>query len=437
MHFKKGRSQTAISKTVHRAFAAAGVGVLIATLAVAVESRGADLRSTPLFDGERTALHTGAVINYWGGAFSPGSTAGITLQGDVVHSGDGAYRIDLAPTAPGQFGFFQTFSSELKGQLQRSTRDLTSFEMFETYVRNDTGAPFDLVLEIKDYRDSNSQRAQRTFAIPAGGWTKVSTPLSLTSGWSVSGTPQLDRTYALSFLVKPTVATLSGPIYFDDARLIEPGGPLDPLTAPIGEVAEALARRTFLGMWGARNRETSLVPNVSTDADAGALNTTSGVVWALPSAVRRGWVSASDADAYMSKLADSLNANLDQTTYLPTRFLGLSTGGPLGGGEESPVDAAFLALGLHQYKSQPGVDASLASKLDAVENRFDFSALASSNGWRLNYVPGSGLSGGTYSGYTTEGKVISLAAALSDSHPVALSQLWNSDTYRTVASLVD
>ncbi|MAT70699.1 MAG: hypothetical protein CMJ58_14385 [Planctomycetaceae bacterium] len=390
-----------------------------------------NMRSSPLFDGERVDIRAGVanpVINNWGGQFNAGSTSGVSLQSAVTRSGSGAYRVDLGTAAPGQTKFFQTFATELTSLAGRNTRDLTYFEAFETYVRNDTGADLTFELELKDYRDTVAHSATRPFTIPAGaGWTKVSTPLDLGSGWSVSGSPQLDQTYAMSFRVRPDSQTASGAIYLDDARLIEPGGALNPLTAPIGDVAEALARRTFHGLWAQRSRQSGIVPNTSTTAALGALNATTGLVWALPSAVRRGWITQADADGYMSQLTDTLNHNLDQTSYLPSRFLGLTTGDREP--EESTIDAAFLAIALHQYKSQPGLDATLAAKVDQTVNRFNFAAFAFGDGWGFGFQNGAAISG-RYTGYTTEGKTISLAAELSDAHHVDLEQLWHSDTFR-------
>src|SRR5215471_4078384 len=89
------------------------------------------------------------------------------------------------------------------------------------------------------------------------------------------------------------------------------------------------SKRQFMGLWAARNKTSGLIPNSSDNIALGALNTTTGVVWNLPSAIRRGWVTQSDADAYMTQLVSTLNHNRNQTTYLPTRFLDLVTGAPV------------------------------------------------------------------------------------------------------------
>ena len=170
----------------------------------------------------------------------------------------------------------------------------------------------------------------------------------------------------------------------------------------------------------------------------GALNTTTGVVWNLPSAVRRGWVSQADADAYMGQLVTTLNTNRNQTTYLPTRFLDLVTGAPVTDHEESSIDASFIALALHNYKSQAATPVALHDAIDTLENRFNFAAFSGVGAFRQAYFQPTGQFGCcTYGGYTNENKVIALAAELSDDHHVPLANQWNQDVGRVLASLVD
>ena len=92
---------------------------------------------------------------------------------------------------------------------------------------------------------------------------------------------------------------------------------------------------------------------------------------------------------------------------------------------------------MHNYKSQSGIaDPMLASKIDAVENSFNFAAFARVNdAFNESYTPGSGFVPYTYSGYTNENKVISLAAAISTAHNVPLASTWNADTGRQLVSV--
>ena len=404
---------------------------LVCAVASASSLRAGDLSFVPLFDGERSDS-----LNLWGGPFLAGNITGFTKQSTVVRSGVGAYQANLGTVPNDGFRFFQTFSSEVIGTPgYRQDRDLTAFQTLEGYVRNDTAVPLTFSLELKDYRDSNSHRANRSYTLPAGGWTRIEAPLDLGSGWNVSGTPDLKRTFAVSFLVDADFGTATGSLYLDDFALRENGPSVDPSTAPIEEVVERLAHRQFNALWAARNKTSGIIPNSSDNARLGALNTTTGVVWTLPSAVRRGWVPQAEADAYMGQLVTSLNTNRNQTTYLPTRFLDLVTAAPVTDHEESSIDAAFIALALHNYKSQAATPVALRDSIDALQSRFDFSAFVRPQAYNHAYFPSSGFAGNTYSGYTNENKVITLAADLSDNVPLA--SMWNKDTGRVLAHLVN
>lgn len=413
----------------------AAVAGLFAIALCAPRVWAGDLSLVPLFDGER-----GDLLNLWGGTFNAGNTSGFTKQATVVHSGSAAYRANLGSVPSGGFRFFQTFSSALPGTASyRQDRDLTQYQTFQGYVRNDAGNPLTLTLEIKDYRDSTANAATRSFTIPAGGtWQPITTSLDLSSGWNVTGSPDLTRTFAVSFLVNANSGPLNGSLYLDDVALVEKGPSIDAATAPIQDVVERLAKRQFMGLWAARNRTSGLIPNSSDNVAIGALNTTTGVVWNLPAAIRRGWVAQSDADTYMTQLVSSLNTNRNQTTYLPTRFLDLVTAAPVTDHEESSIDTAFVALALHKYKQQPGTPAALKSSIDTLENRFDFSAFSGPAAFKQAFFQPTGQFGCcTYDGFTNENKVIALAAALSTSHNVPLASMWNKDVGRSLTSLVE
>jgi len=409
--------------------------ILWSAFAIALSSHacGGDLGVVPLFNGERSDA-----LNLWGGPLNRGSTDAFVKQSTVVHSGSGAYRVDLGNADP--FEFFFTSSSALTGSVaHRQDRDLTQYQLLEGWVRNDAGNPLTLTLEVKDYRDSLAHRARRSYTIPAGGvWTRIEAPLDLGSGWLVDGVPDLSRTYILAFGVEESMGQLNGSLYLDDFHLIENGPSIDVATAPIETIVERLARRQFMALWSARNKNSGLIPNSSDNVAIGALNTTTGVVWNLPSAIRRGWVAQADADAYMNQLVATLNSNRNQTTYLPTRFLDLATGNPVTDYEESSIDAAFLALALHHYKSQTATPEVLREAIDSLQERFNFAAFATPGAFRQAYFQPTGQFGCcTYSGYTNENKVIALAAALSEAFHVPLASQWNKDTGRTLAHLVD
>jgi hypothetical protein len=394
-------------------------------------ARAGDLGIVPLLDGERSDS-----LNLWGGQLGLGNALTFIKESSVVHSGTGAYQANLGTITNGGFEFFQTFSSSLPSNASyRQDRDLTQYQSLQGYVMNSTTVPLTFSLELKDYRDSNANRAVRSYTIQPGAWQPIVAPLDLSSGWTVTGTPDLSRTFALSFLVNNNSADTFGSIYLDDFTLQEKGPSIDVQTAPITDIVERLAKRQFMGLWAARNKTSGLIPNSSDNVAVGALNTTTGVVWNLPSAVRHGWVTQAAADAYMTQLVGTLNTNRNQTTYLPSRMPDLVTGAPTGNKEESTIDAAFLALALHNYKSQPATPTVLRTSIDALENRFDFSAFTRPNAFNQAYFPSTGFAANTYSGYTNENKVISLAAAVSTAHNVPLASTWNQDTGRVLTSL--
>ena len=407
---------------------------LLAPFLITLSATAGDLSTIPLIDGERAGN-----LNYWGGPFGNGNISSIFKQSAIVHSGQNAYQVNLGSISSGGFGFFQTFSSGFgPSTAYRQTRNLEHFNSLGGYVRNDTGTDFTLKLELKDYRDSGSHQAFRRFEVPAdGNWTNILAPLDLgAGGWTVVGSPDLSRTFAVSFIVEATHGPVGGSVYLDDVQLSEPGS-LDIQTAPISDIVDQLAHRQFDGLWSARSRTHGLIPNTSHDANTSAMNTTAGVLWMLPSAVRHGWVTQADADAYAGQLASTLGANLDQTTYLPSRFADLSTASPRTNAEESSIDAAFVALALHHYKSQPAASAALRQAIDDVQNRFQFDAFSSGGRFRMAYFPDRGITPSSYDGYTNEGKVISLAAAVSDDHQVPIEDNWNADTFRSRAHLVN
>ena len=189
-----------------------------------------DLNTVPLLNGERADS-----LNLWGGTLGRGNSISFARQTAVVHSGAGAYQANLGSIPEDGSKFFQTFSSAVSGiPGYRQDRNLTRYETLDGFVRNDTGAPLTFSLELKDYRDSTSHSAVRSYTIPAGGtWTNVVAPLDLATGWTVTGTPDLTRTFAVSFLVNADSGAANGSLYLDDFNLTENGPSIDVATAPI------------------------------------------------------------------------------------------------------------------------------------------------------------------------------------------------------------
>src|SRR3990172_9517033 len=92
----------------------------------------------------------------------------------------------------------------------------------------------------------------------------------------------------------------------------------------------------------------------------------------------------------MNVLVPKLNHNRGLTTYLPTRFLDLVSAEPVTDHEESSIDAAFMALALHNYKSQPATPAELRDLIDVLENRFNFQAFSDPGAFKQAYFQPTG-----------------------------------------------
>lgn len=388
----------------------------------------ADLSVVPLFDAERSEL-----VNNWGGAWNAGTMRSLVAQSECVHSGRRALCLELGPTSAGQVHYAQCLASGFGRTPQHhQTRDLACFERLSFYVTNATGAPLDGVLQVKDYRDSLDHCALFRFALPeAAQWRAVEIPLRLDApGWSTEGQPDLTRVVTLDFGFRPQAALAGGRVYLDELALTEPGGPLDVATASITKLVEWLARRQWDGLWAARSRAHGMVPIHSYQSSDTGLNSTAAVLWMLPSAVRHGWVASDEADRYVALLVQTVDRLLDRSKYVPPRNVDWVTLEPSLLPEESSVDAAFLALAMHQYKSLATTPAALRQAIDRAQERFDFSAFACPAGWHMAYRYSTrssreGLVEWVYDGYTNEGNLVSLAAHLAHRRHVPIATHWN------------
>ncbi len=394
-----------------------------------------DLARIPLFNGERHES-----CNTWGGAWGIGNMRDISVQSHCVHSGRRALCVELGEVEAGQSRHFQCLASGFgRAELYHQTRDLTRYERLEFYVRNATNVSMRGTLQVKDHRDTLEHRALYQFELPATAeWLQVVVPLSIAQpGWTIHGQPDLSRILTLDFMVEPETALPGGRVYWDDIVLVEPGGSLDIATSPLRAIVERLAERQWAALWTARNREHGLIPNHSYQSTDAGLNTTAALLWMLPAAQRRNWITSKEADRYVGQLLETLGRVLDQAKYLPPRSMDWVTLKP-SIPEESSVDAAFLSLALHQYKAQPEISSTLRETIEQIENRFNFAPFACPAGWSMafRYTPPDGFVSLTYNGYTNEAKVISLAAHLSKHNHVPIETCWNSDVHRVRAQLV-
>jgi hypothetical protein len=403
-------------------------------------SNKVDLSVTPLFDGQRTEL-----VNTWGGTWQAGSMQKISVQPASTQRGRTALTAETGSLSAGRETYLQCFACGFgPSRAYYQTRDLARYSALRFTIANDTGAALDAALQLKDFRDSMRHRAVYHYSLPAkGDWQQVEVPLSLAApNWAAEGSPDLTRILTVDFKFAPRKAISAGRICLASVELVEKGGPLDIDSSPVRALVDRMAHRQWDALWAARNRENGLIANNSYQSTDAGLNCTAGVLWMLPAATRRHWIEKDEADRYVQTLVSTINRLLDKAHYLPPRNVDWVTLKPSLLPEESAVDAAFLALAMHQYKTLSRTPAPLRQAIDHTENRFDFSAFARPNGWRMSYRCGDrygppGFVPFIYDGYTNEGNVISLAAHLAVQHHVPIETLWNADVMRVRKPVVE
>jgi len=429
-----------------------------------------DISRVPFWDGE-TQDPASLLLNRFGGGASGGTAVTVThvtasAGAGAVRSGKGAFRIDTNGTiAAGTDGFFTIALTGFgPSAAYIDSRDITRFDALEFWLRNDTGSPFALIVEIKDYRDTGDHKAERSYDIPAtADWRAVSVPLAPLdggNGWTVTGSPDPGRTRLIAVKIEASAGTaVSGSIYLDDMILLEQGGELDARTGNIDAIVDRIARRQFHGLWGSRDRDNGLVPGISAFADLLALNGAAALIKMLPVAVNLGWVTRSAADDYVALVVDTLGnvmdgvAATDNGGFLPPRYVDRVTLTPMvpimptmpdPGPEESSVDAAFMFLALYQYQALPTTPAALRTAIDGLLQRFNFAAFSDSVGdpvgWKLAYLYDTQtFTEGTYDGYSGEVWLISLAAHLqrNPSFRVDIATHYHSGVKRVQDYLID
>ncbi len=346
----------------------------IARAAIAPASQKVDLSITPLFDGYRTEL-----VNTWGGAWQAGSMQKLSIQPARTRGGRPALTAEMGPLAAGRETYLQCLACGFgPTRAYYQTRDLARYSALRITIANDTKAVLDAALQLKDYRDNLRKRAVYHYSLPAkGDWQQIEAPLSLAAPqWTVEGSPDLTRILTVDFTFAPQKEIPAGRIYLANVELVERGGPLDIDTSPLRALVDRVAHRQWDALWAARSRNNGLIPNNSYQSTDAGLNCTAGVLWMLPAATRRHWIAQDEADRYVQTLLGTIDLLLDKAHYLPPRNVDWVTLKPSLLPEESAVDAAFLALALHQYKMLGSTPSALRQAIDRTENRFNFSAFA-------------------------------------------------------------
>lgn len=406
-----------------------------------------DISHVPLLDGE-TISGGNDLRNRFGGAttLAFNTTVSRTLDPALVRTGNGAMKLDVGVSL-GQFGFVITaLGGTEPTNAHFDTRDLTWFEEIRFFVRNQTGSSFTLRFEVKDYRDSNSHRASQNYVIGAADqWTEVVVPLDLAApGWVIQGSPDFSRARQVAMLVEANQGSaVNGSVILDDMVLVEPGGSIDPATAPINDVIARLAERQFRSMWGAVDPSSGALETNAQNGRVMAMNSTSSLIKLLPGAIERGWVTRGEADALLTTMVATMNTGMNNQAamgggYLPARYMDRVTFTPTNP-EESVIDGAFMFLALYGYKSQAGIDVGLKTSIENLLDRFDFASFQlPGGGWDFAYNHNTNsFTGFGYNGYGGEIWSISLAAHLAQVKHVDITTNFHSGTVRSASFLVD
>jgi len=132
-----------------------------------------NVADVPVWDAERQDSG-GSLINYLGGNVVAEAQATVGRVTDVVHSGQGAYRMDtVGSIAPGNFAFVQmTLGAAGFSAPYVDTRDLTHYQEVSLWIRNRSGTAFTLELGIKDYpgHDRDGQPIRGTTGVFNVAW---------------------------------------------------------------------------------------------------------------------------------------------------------------------------------------------------------------------------------------------------------------------------
>lgn len=308
-----------------------------------------------------------------------------------------------------------------------TSRDLSACESLAFALNNTSGAPFQLVVEGKDYRDSLDHRfVYRIPVTAAAGYKRYTVPFA---SMQRIGQPDIKRMRFIAFVFETGEIPVHGTVLFDDVSLREAGAVVESEKADFSTLTLILARRQFLGLWGSRSGS-GLVPLNSAYVDILALNSTGGLVQVLPDAVINRWITSEEADAYILNLCNTLQQLTAAGNYLPPRYVDSVTLRPAYALEESPIDAAIVAMALKKYAGWT-LSASVRAAINATLAQFDFGAFATPTGWSLAFdLVGMQFIPATYSSYSGEVFLLSLAAHLVGESRVPIETLWNSGSER-------
>lgn len=422
--------------------------LVLVCLLTNIDVTAADLREFPFCNGECANSPDRKLVTNIGTPFVHLGDTGckVVKTNDLaeVHSGKGAFEISVN-TADQHYAFFMLAVHGFYGNENPSpywqSRDLSRVSSIEFWFDNRTGTEFTLKLELKDYRDSNEHTLFQRVNVPAAiGWRKYQVTISQ---MEQNGNPDLHRIRFLAYVIEELAGQqVDGTLYFDDMTFRELGGSIDVSTASDAVLSNVLARRMIVALWGSRDREHGLVPRNSAFANHSAINSTGGLIALLPVAVERKWLARSNTDAYVDQVCDTLKTLMLDRRYVPSRYVdsrtleavGVPADNGVGGDfEESPVDAAILALALVKYRVWlSNRNPTLVDKINSTLNQFDFKAFFDpAGGFRFGFmIDVEKFKVGFYDSYSTEVYLLALTAQVAGSRRVSIKNSWNAGVHR-------
>ncbi len=412
-----------------RTFLAVGL-VVVSDIA-----HGADVRVYPLANGEVAATPDGALVTNIGTPIIAleGCTLRKTTSASEIRAGLGGFvaNVDTRPRGyTGLGAILHGFAAEdVFHHPFYFTRDLSLVDSVLLSLDNRTGTSFRLKVEIKDFRDSTANSLLAYITIPAtAGWQNYSVRLA---DMQRVGTPDITRVRNLFFVVERVSAEAVGDVCFDELLFREAGPVVESSTASAATIDGILLRRMFIGLYGSRDAATGLIPLNTAYGDVVATNSTAAGLLLLPVAVSSGYITRSKADAWVNQVCTTLSRL--RWNHVPPRYLNPRTLQANFTIEESPLDAALLALGLVKWNTYTGGNnLGLTSKINAQLNRFKFSSFfVGGQGFRLKYDPVAKVfDTNFYQDVSGEVWVMSLVAHLVGPTKIPIEQSWNTGTGR-------
>ncbi len=387
-------------------------------------------RLIPLVNGEVASTPDGAMVSNFGTPFV--QLEGTTLRKitNPTRSGSGAFEATVDTRGAGHTGFgVSSHGFYVGGATYYQTRDYSSIESITFFWDNQTGTPYRIKVQLRDGRDDGNHQLQQWIAITAQpGYRQYAFTIGRMQR---IGSPDLKKTRNFFFVIEPTENQVVGTIRIDDVVAKERGSRVTPATATAAVLDEVMLRRSMLQLINGLDSQTGLAYLNTSFADVLAINSTAMTLAILPVAVQRGYITRTQMETIAARVCITLSQI--SWNYVPPRYLESRTLAPHFKIEESPLDAAILALSLYKVKAYIGSrNPSVTAQINAQLARFNFGAFfVAGQGFHLAYLPGNqSFDPGIYRDASTEIYLLALAAHLVGPNRIPIEQSWNTGVNR-------